>query len=71
MVESDFLSCTFFSFFSGIVEGDLVYVNYGRVEDFDELDKLDVNVTGKICIVRYGKIFRGNKVNVLIGHIPL
>ena len=47
---------------SGKAEGDLVYVNYGRVEDFDKLKNLSVNVTGKIAIMRYGKIFRGNKV---------
>ena len=40
-----------------------MYVNYGRVEDFEKLTKnLSVNVTGKIAIMRYGKIFRGNKV---------
>ena len=47
---------------SGKAEGELVYVNYGRVEDFDKLKNLSVNVTGKIAIMRYGKIFRGNKV---------
>ncbi|XP_068726976.1 glutamate carboxypeptidase 2-like [Montipora capricornis] len=47
---------------SGKVEGELVYVNYGRVKDFKQLKNLGVNVTGKIAIMRYGKIFRGNKV---------
>ena len=37
-------------------------MNYGRVEDFEKLKSLSVNVTGKIVIIRYGKIFRGNKV---------
>jgi energy-converting hydrogenase Eha subunit C len=41
----------------------LVYVNYGMVEDFAELEMLNVTVAGKICIVRYGKIFRGNKLH--------
>ncbi|XP_077994025.1 N-acetylated-alpha-linked acidic dipeptidase 2-like [Glandiceps talaboti] len=45
----------------GNITGDLVYVNYGRVEDFDKLEELGVNLTGKILIARYGKIFRGNK----------
>ncbi|XP_037804031.1 N-acetylated-alpha-linked acidic dipeptidase 2-like [Penaeus monodon] len=40
----------------------VVYANYGRVEDFDELDRLGVNVTGRIVMARYGKIFRGNKI---------
>ena len=39
-----------------------MYANYGRVEDFERLKNLSVNVTGKIAIMRYGKIFRGNKV---------
>ncbi|KAK5868520.1 hypothetical protein PBY51_009527 [Eleginops maclovinus] len=47
----------------GQPEGDLVYVNYGRTEDFFQLERdMGVNATGKIVIVRYGKIFRGNKV---------
>uniref|UniRef100_A0A8P4K873 Glutamate carboxypeptidase 2 n=1 Tax=Dicentrarchus labrax TaxID=13489 RepID=A0A8P4K873_DICLA len=47
----------------GQPEGDLVYVNYGRTEDFFQLQReMNINVTGKIVIVRYGKIFRGNKV---------
>ncbi|XP_056297666.1 N-acetylated-alpha-linked acidic dipeptidase 2 isoform X2 [Pseudoliparis swirei] len=47
----------------GQPEGDLVYVNYGRTEDFSQLkEEMGVNATGKIVIVRYGKIFRGNKV---------
>uniref|UniRef100_A0A8C6KQ60 glutamate carboxypeptidase II n=1 Tax=Nothobranchius furzeri TaxID=105023 RepID=A0A8C6KQ60_NOTFU len=47
----------------GQPQGDLVYVNYGRTEDFFQLEReMGINVTGKIVIVRYGKIFRGNKV---------
>lgn len=46
-----------------LFQGDLVYVNYGRTEDFFRLERdMGINVTGKIVIVRYGKIFRGNKV---------
>ncbi|XP_059161670.1 putative N-acetylated-alpha-linked acidic dipeptidase [Physella acuta] len=48
---------------SGIVSGDAVYVNYGRVEDLEYLVKnLSLNITGQIFIARYGKIFAGNKV---------
>ena len=40
-------------------------MNYGRVEDFDQLvNKLNVNVSGKIAIMRYGKNYRGDKVSV-------
>ncbi|KAK0140588.1 N-acetylated-alpha-linked acidic dipeptidase 2 [Merluccius polli] len=47
----------------GQPEGELVYVNYGRTEDFFQLERqMGINVTGKIVIVRYGKVFRGNKV---------
>ncbi|XP_039198882.1 glutamate carboxypeptidase 2-like isoform X2 [Crotalus tigris] len=47
----------------GQPEGDLVYVNYGRIEDFHRLEReMGINCSGKIVIVRYGKIFRGNKV---------
>ncbi|KAK3101043.1 hypothetical protein FSP39_000512, partial [Pinctada imbricata] len=48
---------------SGIVEGDLVYAEYGRKRDFEQLKENGINVTGKIVIVKYGKIFRGNKVD--------
>nr|XP_034326253.1 N-acetylated-alpha-linked acidic dipeptidase 2 isoform X1 [Crassostrea gigas] len=41
---------------------DLVYVNYGRVEDFRWLaQNTDINITGKIVLARYGKNFRGDK----------
>ncbi|XP_037745476.1 putative N-acetylated-alpha-linked acidic dipeptidase [Chelonia mydas] len=47
----------------GVPEGELVYVNYGRTEDFFKLEReMGINCTGKIVIARYGKIFRGNKV---------
>ncbi|XP_072332562.1 N-acetylated-alpha-linked acidic dipeptidase 2 isoform X3 [Scyliorhinus torazame] len=48
---------------AGIPVGDLIYVNYARIEDFFQLErKLGINCSGKIMIARYGKIFRGNKV---------
>ncbi|NXV00431.1 NALD2 dipeptidase, partial [Cettia cetti] len=47
----------------GVPEADLVYVNYGRTDDFFKLEReMGINCTGKIVIARYGKIFRGNKV---------
>ncbi|XP_057612271.1 glutamate carboxypeptidase 2 isoform X2 [Chionomys nivalis] len=54
-----------FSAFSpqGTPEGDLVYVNYARTEDFFKLERdMKINCSGKIVIARYGKVFRGNKV---------
>ncbi len=51
---------------AGTAEGDVVYVNYGRQEDFELISNISqpfyTDVTGKICMVRYGDIFRGNKV---------
>ncbi|KXJ08870.1 N-acetylated-alpha-linked acidic dipeptidase 2 [Exaiptasia diaphana] len=46
---------------SGNVTGRLVFVNYGRIEDFQKLNKSGINVTGRIVIAKYGEIFRGNK----------
>ncbi|XP_040819991.1 putative N-acetylated-alpha-linked acidic dipeptidase isoform X1 [Ochotona curzoniae] len=54
-----------FSAFSpqGMPEGELVYVNYARTEDFFKLERdMKINCSGKIVIARYGKVFRGNKV---------
>jgi N-acetylated-alpha-linked acidic dipeptidase len=46
---------------SGDAEADVVYANYGTPEDFDKLEKLKVDVRGKIVLVRYGQNFRGVK----------
>jgi N-acetylated-alpha-linked acidic dipeptidase len=52
----------------GDVTGDLVYVNYGTPEDYDELAKLGVDVKGKIVIARYGRSWRGIKPKVAYEH---
>ena len=49
---------------SGDVEADVVYANYGSPEDFDKLKEMNVDVHGKIVIVRYGENFRGVKAFV-------
>ena len=46
---------------SGDAEAEVVYANYGTPEDFDRLEKLNVDVRGKIVLVRYGQNFRGVK----------
>ena len=46
---------------SGDVEAEVVYANYGTPDDFDKLEKLKVDVRGKIVLVRYGQNFRGVK----------
>lgn len=45
----------------GTVRGNIVYVNYGRVEDFEEIESFNLT-EGNICLIRYGKLFRGDKV---------
>jgi N-acetylated-alpha-linked acidic dipeptidase len=49
---------------SGDVTGEVVYANYGRLEDFDQLAAQHVDLHGKIVIVRYGANFRGVKVYI-------
>jgi N-acetylated-alpha-linked acidic dipeptidase len=46
---------------SGDAQADVVYANYGTPEDFEKLEKLKVDVRGKIVLVRYGQNFRGVK----------
>ena len=48
----------------GDVTAPLVYVNYGVPEDYEELEKLGVDVRGKIVIARYGEGWRGIKPKV-------
>ncbi len=52
----------------GDVTADLVYVNYGVPEDYDELAKLGVDVKGRIVIARYGRSWRGIKPKVAWEH---
>jgi N-acetylated-alpha-linked acidic dipeptidase len=49
---------------SGDVTGEVVYANYGRLEDFDQLAAQHVDLHGKIVLVRYGGNFRGVKVYI-------
>lgn len=49
---------------SGNVVAEVVYVNYGREEDYRKLEDLGVNVSGAIVIARYGDIFRGDIVSI-------
>jgi len=46
---------------AGDATGDVVYVNYGLIEDYKTLDSLGISVKGKIAIARYGKSYRGIK----------
>ena len=45
----------------GDVAAEVVYVNYGLIEDYRTLDSLGVAIRGRIAIARYGRSFRGIK----------
>ncbi|KAB8532564.1 hypothetical protein FH972_025509 [Carpinus fangiana] len=47
---------------SGNVTAQYVYVNYGRYEDFADLQEAGIELVGKIALAKYGGIFRGLKV---------
>jgi N-acetylated-alpha-linked acidic dipeptidase len=53
---------------SGDAEAEVVYANYGTPEDFEKLEKMKIDVRGKIVVVRYGQNFRGVKVFVAQEH---
>jgi len=45
----------------GDATAEVVYVNYGLIEDYQTLDSLGISVRGKIVVARYGRSFRGIK----------
>ncbi|TGZ76333.1 peptidase M28 [Ascodesmis nigricans] len=47
---------------NGNVTSEYIWANYGTHRDYDDLLRKDVNITGKVVLCRYGKIFRGLKV---------
>lgn len=47
---------------TGDVVGEIVYANYGRLEDYVDLLDLGVDLRGKIVLARYGGNHRGYKV---------
>jgi N-acetylated-alpha-linked acidic dipeptidase len=52
----------------GDVTAPLVYVNYGVPADYEQLEKMSVEVRGKIVIARYGASWRGIKPKVAYEH---
>ncbi|HEY3626272.1 MAG TPA: M28 family metallopeptidase [Terracidiphilus sp.] len=52
----------------GDVTAPLVYVNYGRPEDYEVLDRMGISVKGAIVIARYGASWRGIKPKVGAEH---
>ncbi|KAF2090309.1 glutamate carboxypeptidase II [Saccharata proteae CBS 121410] len=47
---------------SGNVTASYVYANYGTYKDFEDLQKANVSLEGKIALIKYGGIFRGLKI---------
>ncbi len=52
----------------GDVTAELVFVNYGIPDDYKELEKMGVDVKGKIVIAKYGGSWRGIKPKVAQEH---
>jgi N-acetylated-alpha-linked acidic dipeptidase len=52
----------------GDVTAPLVYVNYGMPEDYKTLERMGVDVKGKIVIARYGAGWRGLKPKLAAEH---
>ena len=46
---------------AGDATAQVVYANYGLIEDYAQLDSMGVSVKGKIVLARYGRSFRGIK----------
>jgi N-acetylated-alpha-linked acidic dipeptidase len=52
----------------GDLTAPLVYVNYGMDQDYKTLERLGVNVKGRIVIARYGEGWRGLKPKLAQDH---
>ena len=46
---------------AGVGQGELVFANFGLIEDYAVLDSMGVSVKGKVVMARYGRSFRGIK----------
>ncbi len=52
----------------GDVTADFVFVNYGLPEDYELLQRMGIDVSGKIVIAKYGRSWRGIKPKVAQEH---
>ncbi len=52
----------------GDVTAELVFVNYGVPDDYEHLERLGIDVKGKIVIAKYGGSWRGIKPKVAQEH---
>uniref|UniRef100_A0AC35TWT8 PA domain-containing protein n=1 Tax=Rhabditophanes sp. KR3021 TaxID=114890 RepID=A0AC35TWT8_9BILA len=53
---------------NGTITSNVVYVNYGTLEDYQYLSNKSVSVKDAIVIIRYGAVFRGDKVELAAEH---
>lgn len=52
----------------GDVTGELVFVNHGVPDDYEKLERMGIDVKGKIVIAKYGGSWRGIKPKVAQEH---
>lgn len=52
----------------GDVTAELVFVNYGIPDDYEQLERMGIDVKGKIVIAKYGRSWRGIKPKVAQEH---
>ena len=52
----------------GDVTGPMVYVNYGRPQDYEDLERRGISVRGAVVLARYGNSWRGIKPKVAAEH---
>lgn len=52
--------------FFGGVQSTVLYAHYGEESDFTQLQKSNINVDGKVMLVRAGKISFAEKVGVFV-----
>jgi N-acetylated-alpha-linked acidic dipeptidase len=52
----------------GEVTAPIIYVNFGLREDYAELERQGISVKGAIVLIRYGRLWRGGKVELAAEH---
>jgi len=53
---------------SGDITAPVIYVNYGMLHDYRQLDRMGVSVKGRIVLARYGRCYRGIKAKLAEEH---
>ncbi|KAK8386994.1 hypothetical protein O3P69_017973 [Scylla paramamosain] len=60
--QQDIYSFNSFCGVGAAQSSSVVYANYGRDEDFHHLSEHNITIKNSIVFIRYGKLFRGDKV---------